>query len=172
MNVKGNIWSGDLPGYLVVFCLLLLCAAASYRGTHPPPVPISAEEQERIEYVFSWVKRLVPKYINTVPPTVTPVPHEFLVLGACGGVECNVEGWYTDAGIVFVDEKLVTPHLEEILFHEFVHHQQYMSKFFNTYSCEDSIFREREAYAAQNKYRIEARVVRPKPMNTRVWCRK
>ena len=172
MDVKKNMWKGDLPGYTVVFFLFLLYAVAYSRGIHPVSEPISAEEKERIEYVFSWVKRLVPKYINTVPPKVTPVSHAFIVLGACGGVECKVEGWYTDDGEVFIDKELKTPHLEEILFHEFVHHQQYMSGFFNTYSCVDSIFREREAYAAKNRYRIEARIVHPKPMNTRVWCNK
>ena len=125
-----------------------------------------------IDYPFAWVLWLLPLYTNTAPPEVKQVPHEFFVENVCGGIECNVFGWYNDTGIIYVDEMLKSPELEEIIFHEAVHHQQYESGRFDTYSCEDSITREREAYAAQNRYRIEARVVRPKPMNNRIWCKK
>ncbi len=84
-------------------------------------------------------------------------PHAFFVENVCGGKECNVEGWYNDTGVVYIDEKyepLVDSFGESLVVHEFTHHLQYLSKQFGD-TCADYLAREREAYFVQSRYLSE-----------------
>ena len=128
-----------------------------------------------VEISFSWALYFLPAYAGDTPPPPPLVelkPHSFFVENVCGGKECNVIGWYNDTGTIYLDNRLRSPFLEEILLHEIVHYLQHMRGDFDTYSCADSIKREREAYYIQNRYRIEARMTWPKIFNATVRCAK
>lgn len=84
--------------------------------------------------------------------------HEFFVENVCGGKECDVVGWYNDADIVYIDQKyrnVEDGFASGLVVHELTHYLQHMSEIYNSKSCEDSVQREREAYAVQNRYSIE-----------------
>ena len=91
-------------------------------------------------------------------PEVRFEQHEFFVENVCGSKECNVVGWYNDADVVYIDQKY--RNIEEgfasgLVVHELTHYLQHKSENYNSHSCEDSVQREREAYAVQNRYSIE-----------------
>jgi hypothetical protein len=78
---------------------------------------------------------------------------------ACGGQECNVEGWYNDEGVVYIDDRLTDlsdGYTSSLIVHEFTHFLQHKSGAFDSLSCEDSVAREREAYYVQTLYVIES----------------
>ena len=127
---------------------------------------------EVLKYLLSWAITLTP-YGEAPLPVVEEKPHSFFVEEVCNGVECNVLAWYNDKGIVYVDNNITDDELrDEMVFHEFVHYLQDKHGNFDTYSCEDSIAREKEAYKAQSRFAVEARGRLPRPVNHRVRCKK
>lgn len=99
--------------------------------------------------------------------------HSFFVENVCGGVECNVMGWYDDKDIVYIDnshKNFEEQFASSLLVHEFVHYLQHKSNNFSS-SCKDSLAREREAYYVQNKYIVEvlatASLIKPAPIRCR-----
>jgi hypothetical protein len=77
------------------------------------------------------------------------------VANVCGGRECNAVGWYNDERIVYIDDRLRdkdTMFARSLMVHEFVHYLQHLSGQFDSTSCEDSVKRERQAYAIQREY--------------------
>lgn len=113
--------------------------------------------------LMSWASSLsgypMPEPENM--PVVIFMPHEFFVAYACGGVECTVEGWYNDKGYVYIDDSIGgvdSGHETSVIVHEFVHYLQHKSELFDPKSCEDRMYREREAYGVQNAYLVRALV--------------
>lgn len=132
---------------------------------------------EIIQILFAWAVLLspYPRAEDMTIPRIEPKPMEFFVENACGldpdVIEnlgkCNAVGWYNDTKIVYVDDRLRGPYLDEVLVHEFVHHLQYINGDLDTRAC-----REKEARAASNMYRVRARGVLPKPPFFAVNCKK
>jgi len=97
-------------------------------------------------------------YADAPVPEVDFMPHAFFVVNVCGGKECNVVGWYYDDDIVFIDEKhmdMTVGFNTSLVVHEFAHYLQGKSGEFDTFSCEDSVVREREAYYIQSMYMVD-----------------
>jgi hypothetical protein len=100
--------------------------------------------------------------------------HEFFVNEVCGQRECRVVGWYNDSGIVYVDERLkesASGFAKSLVVHELVHYLQHQSGKYDTYSCQDSLQREREAYSIQNDFLLQVgnavTPMRPRPTSCR-----
>ncbi|MBA2492407.1 MAG: hypothetical protein ACR2KU_07665 [Gammaproteobacteria bacterium] len=92
-------------------------------------------------------------------PELEYKPHAFFVSEACGGEECEAIGWYNDAGIVYLDERMRGDERSDarsLVVHELVHYLQHLSGKYDSHSCADQIAREREAYAIQRIYMAEA----------------
>jgi len=109
--------------------------------------------------LLSWASHLSGYPIPSEVPEVRFEQHSFFVENVCGGIECNVSGWYNDADVVYIDERyrnVEGSFAPSLIVHEFTHYLQHKSGAFNSLSCEDSIAREREAYYIQNRYIIEA----------------
>ena len=109
--------------------------------------------------LLSWASHLSGYPMPADLPEIRFEQHEFFVESACGGKDCDVVGWYNDAGIVYIDERyddIESGFATSLVVHEFTHYLQHQSGNFETLSCEDSISREREAYYVQNLYLIEA----------------
>lgn len=125
---------------------------------------------ELLGILLSWSVTLSSYDKPPVPPILETKPHSFFVENACGGVECSVVGWYNDTGIVYLDENLPESR-DDIVVHELVHYLQDLSGDFETLSCDDSLFREREALRVQTQYMVENGRI-PRLNSSRVSCKK
>lgn len=117
------------------------------------------ELTEILAILLSWASHLSGYPMPTDSPDVRFEEHAFFVENVCGGVECNVVGWYNDADTVYIDEQYRNVEGEfatSLVVHEFTHYLQHKSGAFESQSCDHSIAREREAYYVQNRYIIEA----------------
>ena len=130
-------------------------------------------QAEILLVLLGWAQHLSGYPMQPVPP-VQFEPHSFFVEHACFNVECSVEGWYNDMGVIFIDEKyrdrLEDGYPSSLVVHEFVHYLQHKSGYWKNMTCEKRLSREREAYFVQNQYiekvlSFTARIP-PKP----VWC--
>ncbi len=104
--------------------------------------------------LLSWAVYISPYPAPDSLPKLEQRPHVFFVNNVCGGVECNVVGWYNDEGVIYLDEALAESR-DDILVHELVHYLQHISGDFTSNSCADSVYREREARRVQTQYMIE-----------------
>lgn len=105
--------------------------------------------------LLSWAVQLSGYEAPAEPPRLEYRLHDFFVEEVCGNRECRVVGWYNDQGVVYVDERLrysATSFARSLVVHELVHYLQDQSGRFDTFSCEDSRQREREAYSVQSTY--------------------
>ena len=123
-----------------------------------------------LDIFLAWAVALSPYATPDVPPVVETRPHTFFVDNTCGGVECNVVGWYNDGGIIYLDENLSASR-DDIIVHELVHYLQDLSGKFESLSCTDSVFREREASRVQSAYMI-ANGRMPRLSTARISCKK
>lgn len=126
---------------------------------------------ELLEILLSWAILFSP-YGEAPIPVLETKPHSFFVEQACGGKECNVLGWYNDTGVVYLDENISEDLHDELLLHELVHYLQDVNGDFDSNSCEDSLYREREAYLVQSRYMVEGVGRLPRPVNHNVSCNK
>ena len=89
-------------------------------------------------------------------PRIAYRPRAFFSNRVCGGSACPAVGWYNDQNIIYLHEKYRYEDQDDfansLLLHELVHFLQHHSGRFNSLSCDDSLAREREAYAVQNDY--------------------
>ena len=110
---------------------------------------------ELLIILMSWASLLSGYPMPEHMPEFRYVSNQFFVTYACGGKECKVHGWYNDAGTVYISRDLAEDEQAHVIVHEFVHYLQDLSGKFDTDSCADSLIRERESYAVQNKYLME-----------------
>jgi len=99
------------------------------------------------------------------PPRLQRKGHEFFVLNACAGSECQVWGWFPPGDTVYIDERL-DPQTNllaaSIVVHEMVHFLQYQTAHGTTeFSCANSLALEREAYAVQREFILHYGVYQP-----------
>lgn len=109
--------------------------------------------------LLNWAVMLSGYAEPASPPEVEYKPHQFFVAEACGGEDCEAVGWYNDAHVVYLDQRLrgdETTFAYSLMVHEFVHYLQHLSGKFDSHSCAHQIEREREAYAIQRIYMAEA----------------
>ncbi len=111
-----------------------------------------------IKVLLSWTVHLSPTYsLPETPPNLIYEPHEYFVENSCNGVEkkCDVLGWYDNSGTIHIDDRLKgneDPYTRSLIVHEMVHYLQDISGNFDKESCDDHVFKEREAYSIQRLY--------------------
>jgi hypothetical protein len=120
--------------------------------------------------LLSWAVHLSDYPMPPQAPEIEFVPHTFFVEHACGGRECSVLGWYDDRNVIYLDEKYASiddTFAHSLLVHELVHYLQHRGGQFDPLSCEQSQYREREAYHVQNQYIAQAEasidLIKPAP---------
>ena len=102
-----------------------------------------------------WASQLSGYPLPAEPPAVRFDSHDFFVENVCFGQECNVVGWYDDAGTIFIDERyrdVDDQFAKSLLVHEFTHYLQHENGAFQPPSCNLNIAREKEAYEIQNRF--------------------
>lgn len=108
--------------------------------------------------LLSWAVHLSGYPAPEQPPKLEYRLHDFFIHEVCGDRDCKVIGWYNDEGIIYVDERLrysTSSFAKSLIVHELVHYLQHRSGEFDTFSCEHSIAREREAYSVQSDYMLQ-----------------
>ncbi|MBA2408783.1 MAG: hypothetical protein H0V62_03040 [Gammaproteobacteria bacterium] len=116
-------------------------------------------EMATFSALLSWAVLLSGYAEPQGPPELEYKPHTFFVSEACGGDECEAIGWYNDAHVVYLDERMRGDNRSDtrsLVVHELVHYLQHLSGKYDSLSCADQIAREREAYAIQRIYMAEA----------------
>jgi Zn-dependent peptidase ImmA (M78 family) len=114
---------------------------------------------ETIAVLLSWAVMLSGYAEPERAPQLEYKPHAFFVDEACNGQECEAVGWYNDAGVIYLDERMRSDDssfVKSLMVHELVHYLQHLSGKYDSHSCKDQIVREREAYAIQRIYMAEA----------------
>lgn len=106
--------------------------------------------------LMAWAVLLSGYEKPTEMPELVYVTHEFFIDNVCGGKNCKVQGWYNDQGIVYIADYLEdSGYMASVIVHEFTHYLQDMSGLYDTGSCRDALYREREAYGVQNAYLVD-----------------
>lgn len=123
--------------------------------------------------LLAWASTLSGYPIPETLPSITYCPHAFFSKQVCGGKDCKAVGWYNDQSVIYLDEKYQYADQDDfansLLLHELVHFLQHHSGRFDSLSCNDSLAREREAYAVQNDFLANVwysfRFIAPKPVS-------
>ena len=123
--------------------------------------------------LLAWASQLSGYPVPETLPSIAYRPHAFFIKRVCGGTACKAVGWYNDQNIIYLDEKYQYEDQDDfansLLLHELVHFLQHHSGRFDSLSCDDSLAREREAYAVQNDYLANVwysiRFIAPKPVS-------
>jgi hypothetical protein len=123
--------------------------------------------------LLAWASKLSGYPVPEMMPYVAYRPGAFFTDQVCGGNACKAVGWYNDQDIIYLAEKYRFEDQDDfansLLLHELVHFLQHHSGRFDSLSCDDSLAREREAYAVQNDYLVNVwssiRYIAPKPVS-------
>lgn len=113
---------------------------------------------QMVKVLLSWTVHLSPSYsLPEQAPQLIYQPHSYFIEHACNGVakKCNAVAWYDNNGTIHIDDRLKgneDSYTRSVIVHEIVHYLQDISGQFDKESCEDYVFKEREAYAIQRKY--------------------
>lgn len=111
-------------------------------------------QHELLMALLSWAVTLSGYPDPGVPPLVVRAPHSFFTDAVCGGREpCPAFGWYNDAHMLFIDERLNwdTSTTKGLIVHEMVHYLQHLNGKAG-FACARQLSREREAYAVQDEF--------------------
>ena len=115
--------------------------------------------------LLSWAVTLTGYAPPQALPEIQHVSHGYLETVACEGRQCKVLGWFPPGNTIFLDDRLDAEHslyASSIVVHEMVHYlQQTSGRWSTTYSCQDAMAMEREAYAAQQAYLVNYGVYQP-----------
>ena len=139
--------------------------------TYSPAVAI--ELHSDTPTLLAWASNLSGYPVPETLPSIAYRPRVFFSNRVCGGSPCKAVGWYNDQNIIYLDEKYRYEDQDDfansLLLHELVHFLQHYSGRFDSLSCEDSLAREREAYAVQNDYLMNVwysiSFIAPKPVS-------
>lgn len=120
-----------------------------------------------VKILLSWTVHLSPSYsLPEKPPELVYEPRAYFIENVCNGVKekCDAVGWYDNNGTIHIDDRLEgneDPYTRSLIVHEIVHYLQDISGKFEKGSCDDHVFKEREAYSIQRLYlhRIAQRYV-------------
>ncbi|MCG8325758.1 MAG: hypothetical protein MI673_09585, partial [Thiotrichales bacterium] len=89
-------------------------------------------------------------------PNIEFKDHSFFVETVCQNTKkCPVAAWYDNNGTIYLDKRLEgheDPETRSLIVHEMTHYLQDLSGKYPEQSCDDHVYREREAYAIQRKY--------------------
>ncbi len=122
--------------------------------TYTPAVVI--ELHSSMPTLLAWASNLSGYPVPETLPRIAYCPRAFFSNRVCGGSACPAVGWYNDQNIIYLHEKFRYEDQDDfansLLVHELVHFLQHHSGRYNSLSCNDSLAREREAYAVQNDY--------------------
>ena len=117
--------------------------------------PVTAK---MVKILLSWTVHLSTTYsLPDELPLLVYQPQQYFIDNVCAGVEknCDVVGWYDNNGTIHIDDRLKgneDPYTRSLIVHELVHYLQDISGNFDKESCDDHVFKEREAYSIQRLY--------------------
>ena len=143
----------------------------SLSETYTPAAVI--ELHSSMPTLLAWASKLSGYPVPEILPYVAYCPRAFFSDRVCGGTACKAVGWYNDQNIIYLDETYRYEDQDDfansLLVHELVHFLQHHSGRFDSLSCDDSLAREREAYAVQNDFLANVwysfRFIAPKPVS-------
>lgn len=143
--------------------------SGGHAGTYSPVAVV--ELSSDMSTLLAWASHLSGYAVPETRPKIVYRSRAFFTKWVCGGTACKAVGWYNDENVVYLDEKYRFQDQDDfansLLLHELVHFLQHHSGKFNSVSCNDSLDREREAYAVQNDYLMNVwysiRFIAPRP---------
>ena len=149
-------------------CLLLLCVGCvgiyvdgSVNTSEQEEMSICEQKQdENLSTLMAWTTHISGYPKPSCLPEIKYRTHNFFVRTVCNWKECNVEAWYNDENIIYLNEEYKdgnTASFDNRVIHEFVHYLQYISGKFNPHSCDDSWWRELEAHRVLTAYLLETK---------------
>jgi hypothetical protein len=111
---------------------------------------------ELISILLSWAASLSGYPYPDTRPAIEYRAHDFFAQHACAAeASCRAAAWYDDDGTIYLDRQLADledPVIRSVVVHELVHYLQDLNGAFAAGTCDDSVRREREAYAVQRTY--------------------
>ena len=111
---------------------------------------------QMITVLLSWTVHLSGYPHPGNAPEIQFRPHVFFIEHACiGNTNCRVAGWYDNAGIIYIDERLKgqdDAFTRSLYVHELTHYLQDINNKYENKDCSDHQKREREAYSIQRRY--------------------
>jgi len=110
--------------------------------------------EQDVTQLLNWAVHLSRYDKPDSSPDVKFVTHDYLVLNACYGKDCDVLGWYNDQKTIYIDRRIAaldTLMERSVMVHEMVHFLQDISGQYQD-DCAAQVMREREAYEIQRQY--------------------
>ncbi len=109
-----------------------------------------------LKVLLSWAVSLSQYDHPNTLPNLEYRNHDFFVETVCKDMKkCPVAAWYDNKGTIYLDERLKghqDPETRSLIVHEIIHYLQDLSGKYKDQTCDDYVYREREAYAIQRKY--------------------
>ncbi len=146
-------------------------ALDAFSVTYSPAAVI--ELHSSMPTLLAWASNLSGYPVPETLPSIAYRPRAFFNKQVCSGSACKAVGWYNDQNIIYLDDKYRYEDQDDfansLLVHELVHFLQHHSGRFDSLSCDDSLAREREAYAVQNDFLVNVwysfRFIAPRPVS-------
>jgi len=109
-----------------------------------------------LKVLLSWTVSLSQYDHPNVLPDIEFRDHSFFVETVCqNNTKCPIAAWYDNNGTIFLDSRLEDQQDAEtrsLIVHEMTHYLQDLSGNHKDQTCDDYVYREREAYSIQRKY--------------------
>ena len=112
-------------------------------------------ETHLLKVLLSWTVSLSQYDHPNVLPNIEFKDHSFFVETVCKNTKCPIAAWYDNKGTIFLDDRLEgqqDPETRSLIVHEMTHYLQDLSGKYDLNSCDDYVYREREAYSIQRTY--------------------
>lgn len=109
-----------------------------------------------LKVLLSWTVSLSQYDHPHTLPDIEYKDRSFFVETVCrDNDKCPVAAWYNHQGTIYLDDRLQgqqDPETRSLIVHEMTHYLQDLSGKYNNESCDDHVYREREAYSIQRTY--------------------
>lgn len=113
-------------------------------------------ETHLLNVLLSWTVSLSQYDHPNELPNIEFKDKSFFVETVCRNAKrCPVAAWYNNDGTIFLDNRIkgnVDAETRSLVVHELTHYLQDISGKYGDMSCENHVYREREAYSIQRTY--------------------
>jgi hypothetical protein len=109
-----------------------------------------------LKVLLSWTVSLSQYNHPHTLPDIEYRDHAFFVETVClNNSKCPIAAWYDNNGTIFLDERIKgheDAETRSLIVHEMTHYLQDLSGKYYGKTCDDHVYREREAYSVQRTY--------------------
>ena len=113
-------------------------------------------ETHLLKVLLSWTVSLSQYDHPNRLPDIEYRDHSYFVETVCrNNQKCPIAAWYDNNGTIFLDSRIKDhqdPETRSLIVHEMTHYLQDLSGKYEDRSCDNHVYREREAYSVQRQY--------------------